>query len=176
MSSTLPGLVTRSRLYRPETSGRGIILPMRRKEVLFILAALLLAGSLFPIPYLASPEWTVTVVDESGKPLQGMLVRLDYENYSVENTSHTQDLTTDSAGKVTFPEHRLAATTLSRAYYTTRDLTALAHAGFGSNAYVNAFGQGLQGEAESNGVTTFWTGHPAHMESTIIAKRKDLSR
>ncbi|HLY39833.1 MAG TPA: hypothetical protein VKR52_01420 [Terracidiphilus sp.] len=145
---------------------------MGRKEALFILALLLCAGSLFPIPYLASPEWVVTVVDESGKPLRGMLVRLDYENYSVEDTSHEQDLTTDAAGKVTFPPHRLAATTLARFYYTARDLTALAHASFGPNAYVNAFGRGLQGEAESAGVTTFWTGHPDRMESTITAKRQ----
>jgi len=145
---------------------------MRRKEVLFILAVLAILGSLFPIPHLASPEWTVTVVDEAGKPLQAMTVQLNYENFSVEETSHEQALTTDATGTVTFPPHRLAATTRARVYYTARSATALAHASFRPNAYMNAFGNGREGSAKTGGVITFWTGHPDHMESTIVAKRQ----
>ena len=124
---------------------------------------------LVPVPYLASPRWSVTVVEENGNPLQGMLFRLDYENYSVENISHEQDLYTDTNGRATFPAHREAASVLSRCYYTVRSATALAHASFGPSAYVNVFGHGREGSATSNGVIYFWNGHPESVTSTIVA-------
>jgi len=39
---------------------------------------------LFPVNSLAAPEWDVTVVDEHGKPVEGMTVRETWQNYSVE--------------------------------------------------------------------------------------------
>ena len=66
---------------------------------------------MLPIPYLASPEWTVLVTDEAGHPLQGMLVRLDYENYSTESNSHEVDLTTDSNERTTFSAKHGVCTT-----------------------------------------------------------------
>jgi len=38
----------------------------------------------FPVNSLAAPEWDVTVVDEHGKPVDGMTVRETCQNYSVE--------------------------------------------------------------------------------------------
>jgi hypothetical protein len=135
-----------------------------------IAGAVALLLLLIPISYQASPEWSVTVVDQIGHPLQGMLVRLDYENYSVENTSHEQDLYTDANGRVIFPAHREAASTLSRCYYTSHSAMALAHASFGPIAYINVFGNGRQGSATSDGVIYIWNVYPRSVCSTIMAK------
>lgn len=125
---------------------------------------------LVPIPYLASPEWSVTVTDEAGHPLSGMLVRLNYENYSVENNGHEIDLYTNASGRVAFPARRRFALTLSRCYYTALSASALAHASFGPSAYVDAFGPGLEGSAMSNGAIYFWKGDPDKVNTTIISK------
>jgi hypothetical protein len=106
-------------------------------------AAVLICG-LIPIPYLASPEWNVLVVDESGRPLSNILVRLDYENYSVEESSHEDEQTTDSNGRVMFPSHKSSASILRRCYYTAQSAMALAHASFGPSATVDAFGSHLE--------------------------------
>ena len=57
--------------------------------VLFAVVALartfaVFAYWLFPVNSLAAPEWDVTVVDEHGKPVEGMTVRETWQNYSVE--------------------------------------------------------------------------------------------
>lgn len=134
-----------------------------------IVAAGMLALTLIPIPYLASPEWSVLVVDESGNPIPGILVRLEYQNYSVERGGHEEDRTTDEHGRATFPSHKSSASTLRRCYYSAQSAMALAHASFGPNAYVLAFGDHLEGDATTGGFITFWTGHPDRMESQIIA-------
>ena len=147
---------------------------MNRRQKLWIGAAVLVVVSLTPIPYLASPEWTVTVTDESGKPLDGMLVRISYENYSVENDDHGIDLYTSGNGRVVFPAQRRTANLISRCYYTTLSAMALAHASFGPSAFVNVFGEGREGEAVENGVVYFWNGKPDRISSTIIAKPRRL--
>jgi len=135
-----------------------------------LTAAIVLALSLIPVPYLASPEWSVRVVDESGNPLSGMLVRLSYTNYSVETTGHDEDRYTDQRGATIFPKHRRWASTLQRCFFTALSATALAHASYGPSATVMAFGKGLEGEAVSDDIVTDWTGQPARMDSRIVAR------
>jgi hypothetical protein len=52
----------------------------RKRTVFFVGVALALAFAvfaywLFPISSLAAPEWEVTVVDDHGRPVEGMTVR-----------------------------------------------------------------------------------------------------
>jgi len=52
----------------------------RKRILLFVGVALALTFTvfvywLFPVSSLAAPEWEVTVVDEHGKPVEGMTVR-----------------------------------------------------------------------------------------------------
>ena len=51
---------------------------------------------------LASPDWNIRVVDESGKPLPGITVQLAFENYSIEDTSHEEQQITDESGFARF--------------------------------------------------------------------------
>ena len=134
-----------------------------------IVAAGILVATLIPIPYLASSEWSVMVVDEGGKPIQGLLVRLDYQDFSTERVSHEEDRNTDESGRATFAMHRSSASALRRCYYTALSATALAHASFGPSAYVNVFGDHFEGSATNGRFVYFWTGHPDRVESRIIA-------
>ena len=141
----------------------------RMQKIGYIFVGLVVLG-VIPIPYLASPDWKVKVVDEKGEPLPGMLVRLSYENYSVENTSHEEDRSTDQNGEAEFPARRSSASTLRRVYFSTLSAMALAHASFGPTATVFAFGNGREGDLVENGYVFSWTGKPEHLESRIVAK------
>ncbi len=152
-----------------------IMIPtMTRMRKLRLLAVAVLVALLVPIPYLASPQWTIVVSDEAGHPLRGMLLRLSYENYSVEDSDHEIDLSTDSIGQVIFPAQRRSATLLTRFYYTARSAMALAHASFGPIAYVTFFGEGREGSVDApDGTVYFWNGKPARVFSTVVARPRD---
>ena len=56
---------------------------------LFVCIVLLLA--LLPVKTVAAPDWSACVVDETSRPLPGILVRESYQNYSVESEGHEED-------------------------------------------------------------------------------------
>ena len=144
---------------------------MKIKLKFAIPLAILIASFLVPLPYLATPKWSVHVVDEAGRPLAGMTVRLSWENYSVENASHEQDLASDQNGNVVFLPHRSSATLLGRIFYTVLSSMALAHASYGPHASVFAFGKGREGEAVERDMVTDWNGTPDDMHSQIVARQ-----
>jgi hypothetical protein len=59
-----------------------------------IVGAAFVAIALIPIPYLASPRWQVWVVDGSSAPVEGMTVRMVYQNYSTEAEGPEEDQNT----------------------------------------------------------------------------------
>jgi hypothetical protein len=143
---------------------------MTKRKSAVIAGGVLLVLALIPIPYRASPDWKVWVVDSTGNPAGGVTVQLSYQNYSVESDGHEEERLTDEHGYTHFDEHRLAASLLQRCWYSVMSARALAHASFGPHDWVFAFGNGLQGEAVSDGIVTDWTGTPAQMESQIVLK------
>jgi len=144
----------------------------QQKSAAAIGAVLILL--LIPIPYLASPKWTVTVTDEAGHPLQGMVVRLDYENCSVENSSHELEQLTDASGRAVFPPQTRIALMMSRCYFTTLSAMALAHASFGPSGYVLVIGKNREGSVNSaDGSVFFWKGQPDRVTSTVVARTRD---
>jgi hypothetical protein len=151
-----------------------MLLQMNPRQKLAIAACVILLILEIPIPYLASPEWTVVVTDESARPLTGMPVLLSYENYSVEDHDHEIDLLTDSNGRVIFPAQKRKALILSRCYYSARSAMALALASFGPNASVLVFGNGREGSVNSpDGTVYFWKGQPDRVASTIVARPRE---
>ena len=141
----------------------------------FVVAGLttaFLLAAVWPITSPATPHWEVWVVDENGHALQGMTVRLVWENYSAESESHEQDLRTDENGYVVFPARTFKASALRRLFGTIRAARAGVHASFGPHAYVFAFGRGLEGDAVAHGYITDWTGKPDEMQSRIVAGAK----
>src|SRR5215469_3601311 len=138
---------------------------VRKKIVFSVGVALALASAgfflwLFPVSLLAAPEWKVTVVDENGKPVQGMTVREIWQNYSVEVEGHEMDRQTDANGQVSFPAHRADYSLLSQ---IAGSLSAIVrfnvHASYGPHATVFAFGNHLEGSATTGEYITDRAGH-----------------
>ena len=103
--------------------------------------------------------------------MQNVTVRLNFQNYSVEDTSHEEDQLTDANGYVHFPERRRWTMLLLRAFYTLKSAQALAHASFGPHAYVFAFQDGFEGNVVTpQGYIYEWTGRPSHVGSSITLK------
>ena len=110
------------------------------------------------------------MVDGEGRPLQGMMVRLEYQNYSTESTSHELTSQTDKNGRVTFQPQRQSASLIERAFYTASAAMAGVHASFGRHASVIAFGDDWSADAVVGQYVADWTGSPHSMQSRIIAK------
>jgi hypothetical protein len=124
------------------------------------------------MPYTAAPGWEVHVVDEAGMPIEGMRVRLSYQNYSAESSGHELDATTDIQGRVYFPIQKASASMARCIVYSLRSAAAGVHASFGRHANVFTFGKGRDGSATTGEVITDWTGSPREMKSRIIAGQR----
>jgi len=126
---------------------------------------------LFPVGWLAAPEWEVVVIDEQGKPVEGMTVRETWQNYSVETEEHEADRKTDANGRATFPARRPEYSVLRQIVGTASALVHLnVHASYGPHATVFAFGKGLEGAATTGNFVTDWTGSPSSMQSRIVVR------
>lgn len=126
---------------------------------------------LWPIPYTAAPAWEVWVEDEAGRPLEGMKVRLSYQNYSAESKGHELNAITDGNGHVYFPTQMASASIARYAVYSAWSATTGIHASFGRHASVFTFGQGRDGSPAADNAVTDWTGAPPEMKSRIVARR-----
>jgi hypothetical protein len=135
-----------------------------RKVAALIVAIIVL---LWPIRYLASPQWDVVTVNRDGSTYGGVNVRLVYVNYSVETNSHEVTLRSDSNGHVFFPAIYDSASLLARGFYMASAATDGIHASFGRHAHVFAFGTGV---VETVGDGTDWQGSPAAMQSKIVVR------
>jgi hypothetical protein len=147
-----------------------------KKIVLFVgvasaLAFAVLAYWLFPVSSLAAPQWEVTVVDEHGKPVEGMTVRETWQNYSVEATGHETDRQTDANGHATFPAHKTEYSLLSQVAGTLSALMHFnVHDSYGPHASVFAFGKHFEGTAITGKYVTDWTGYPPSMQSRVVVR------
>jgi len=140
----------------------------RTRTIIIAVAATLVAGSFYPMPYLAAPDWEVLVVDEQGKGIEGLTVSLGYKNYSTESDSHEMNMTSDSQGHAQFPAQTSSASLVSYLAYSTLSATAGVHASFGRHAHVFVFGAEYLASATTGDFVTDWTGAPDRMQSRIV--------
>jgi len=56
-----------------------------------LIVGILLLAALLPVTTLAAPDWSVCVVNESNRPVPGVLVRESYQNYSAESGGNEED-------------------------------------------------------------------------------------
>jgi hypothetical protein len=155
-----------------------IIPSMLRHERIVLIVALglvlalgTLACWLFPVALLAAPQWEVDVVDEYGKPVEGMVVRETWQNYSVEMEGHEADSLTDVNGHVAFPAQTSEYSLLRQIAGTISALVHLnVHASYGPHATVFAVGKGLEGSAATGNFITDWRGSPSVMRSQIVVR------
>ena len=131
----------------------------KRKNFFLIIALFALITFLaWPTTLAQSPLWEVWVVNEAGQPEEGLTVTLTYQNYSAESEGHSEQKQTNAGGYVVFSSRSLKASRLRRIVTTLQSARAGVHASSGPHAWVMAYGNGLEGEAVSNGYVTDWAG------------------
>lgn len=141
---------------------------MRTTVKLVIVLFVLLVAASIPYATLATPDWTVTVIDTTGVPVQGTLVREIYRNYSEDSQDHILDQTSDADGLAHFPSQVTHGSWIRRVFETVSSGTAIAHATSGPQAYVVVFrGQESSMATFDNG-TSIWQGSPASVKSKVV--------
>jgi hypothetical protein len=114
----------------------------RRKPVLVlsIILAVMVALLLYPLESTVVPQWRVRVLDQAGNSVRGVRLRESWSDYSVESHDHTEDLSTDADGYVSFPRRTVKANLLVR--IARKGFIAIAsHQGEGHpSAYILVFG------------------------------------
>ncbi|HLX46423.1 MAG TPA: hypothetical protein VKR43_23410 [Bryobacteraceae bacterium] len=98
----------------------------------------ILLASVVPFPQTTVSTWTAQVLDESGAPRPNIAVKQIWQNYTLESATHTDTLTTDTTGRVTFPARRLWRPLILNAVGTIRNHL------HGSASYLDATAPGLQ--------------------------------
>src|SRR6266849_8599399 len=86
------------------------------KPVLMLgkIVAVILTLLVFPLESTVVPQWRVRVLDEAVNSVRGVRLRESWSDYSLESHDHTEDLSTDADGYVTFPRRTVKANLLVR--------------------------------------------------------------
>ena len=139
-------------------------------KLAYALAAVLLLVAVIPVPGLVAPDWTVTTLDASHRPISGITVREVWQHYSLERISHEEDHVTDSKGQVHFPRRQRRSSVAGRFLGCLGQvLSTGAEASCGAHFHLVAFGNGIdtmdwQDAGGENGVSVPW------QSSTLILK------
>ncbi len=144
---------------------------MRPAIALFAGAVIVACIVFAAIPHLAAPDWTVTVVDLTGKPMRGIRVYEVYRDFHCDSNDHERTASADDLGVAHFEPQYEHRNPLDCILYTISNVQAPAHAGSRSVASVFAFGPG--GEAvsvDSHGNHELWTGSPLRVQSRITIR------
>lgn len=89
-----------------------IVAHLTRTKVIY--AAAVLAVVFASLPQAIAPDGTVTTLNATRKPLTGITVREAWQQYSLEDSSHEEDRSTDIRGEVHFPRLASRAVLLRR--------------------------------------------------------------
>lgn len=107
-------------------------------------AAVVVAVAFIPMPQVVAPAWTVTTLNSARKPLQGVIVRENWQQYSLETSSHEEDRLTDSTGEVHFPRRTRWSTFAGRFAGCVHQFAQTGvHTSCGVDAHLVAFGRGI---------------------------------
>jgi len=134
------------------------------------IVSILLLVALLPMTTLAAPDWSACVIDESSRPVPGVLVRESYQNYSAESEGHEEDQYSDANGCVHFASKSISASLLRRLIAIAHSGMAGVHASFGPYDYVTAFRGGARGDDVRGGYDYAWTGSPRHVDSSLVLR------
>jgi len=117
---------------------------MWRNKKIWVLA-LVGVMLLYPFESTIVPSQNVLVVTEAWNPIEGILVRQSWKNYSVETYGHEQDLLTDERGRVSFPRRTVRANLLRRAFRPIANIIGQGiHASFGVYTDMIVLGDGTK--------------------------------
>lgn len=148
---------------------------IKRLSWLSIACVGIIVGAFYSKRELVCPSWSVTVIDSSGIPVTGALVRRECKDYSIPGSERESDAYTDGVGRAAFDGAVIRTHPLLRlAMNAFNFLTAGVHASYGLHAYVFAIGRdGRQAyDVRGNGLLSDWEGSPPHMESQLLMEDK----
>jgi hypothetical protein len=126
---------------------------------------------LIPIRTTVAPEWPIRILDDSGKPVSGAMVRQVWVHAGADAKRHEAVLRTDQAGSVTLPARKVKANSLQRAVNTLRAWSvASEHTIRGRSAvvyvwkpgYTNESANLVPGERPASSITLRRTGVTSH--------------
>ena len=141
---------------------------MKAWAKLAIVAFVLLVAASIPYATISAPDWTVTVVDTTGAPVQGTLVREIYRNYSEDSEDHIIDENSDADGLAHFPSQVTRGSWIRRTFETLSSSSGVAHAAMGPQAYVVVFRGQESSMAKVDNGTALWAGSPASVRSKVV--------
>lgn len=118
---------------------------MLRNKKIWALVLLLSVVFLYPFKTTIVPARNVLVVTDDGNPIQGVLVRQSWKNYSFEGRGHEEDKLTEENGRVSFPRRTLRANLLWRALRPIANILGQGvHASFGVRTDIIVLGEGTR--------------------------------
>ncbi len=135
-----------------------------------VIAVSVLVALFIPIPQTIAPDWTVTTLDATHRPLKGITVREVWQQYSLENTSHEEDRLSDDKGEARFPRRQRWTSVGARFFGCAwQILSGGVHGSCGPRSYLVAFGKGVdtmdwEDLGPQNGTTFPW------QHSTLVLK------
>lgn len=104
----------------------------------------MLASVFIPLPQIVAPDWTVTTLDATRRPLTGITVREVWQQYSLESSSHEEDHLTDTRGEAHFPRRTAWTSIAGRLLGCAQQIGSTGvHASCGPHSYLVAFGKGV---------------------------------
>ena len=131
-------------------------------KIIRIGATFVLALAFIPIPQIVAPAWTVRTITKARKPLPGVTVRENWQQYSLEASSHEEDRLTDSKGEFHFPRRTHCSTFIGRFAGCVRQFAQTGvHISCGADSHLVAFGPGIdtldwQDSSDEDGTTLPW--------------------
>ena len=131
---------------------------MRRVAIVVIVVSL--AVALVPRQHLVGPDWDIYVVDQDGKPMPGVRIRIYESNPTVEKDAPDIERETDSKGHIFLAKRYVRVSTLRSTYGTLKQLPYFVHAefnayGFGSIEYPPGYGNPNINEPGSQGIVWY---------------------
>ena len=131
-----------------------------------VVAALLIAACV-PFRTLSSPAWDVVVHQDDEHGAAGVLVRREYQNYSVEVLEHEEDQRTDSSGRVRFAPRYLSTPVGNRLWGMLHSAaTGGVHASFGPHSFVFCIP-----DAELSAGADTWDGGKPGISAEFVMKQ-----
>lgn len=125
-------------------------------------AVFVLAIAFIPLPQIVAPAWTVTTMNKARKPLQGVTVRENWQQYSLESSSQEEDLFTNSKGEVHFPRRTHWSSFIGRFAGCVRQFAQTGvETSCGAHSHLVVFGTGIdtldwENSDEEDGTTLPW--------------------
>jgi hypothetical protein len=135
---------------------------MTRKRT-FIIVAVLIAVLLFPWKSTVAPNMSVRVFDVVGKPAGGVVVKQQWEYFSVGSQKYKEYSRTDENGYVAFPERSVRTNLLSKISSIILEISTAGHYGMGAHVMIWAYGS----DPHIWGFVHYADGAPASLEITL---------